>query len=200
MWMRSAAVLMVEPDEARVEQELQAGRLRCPECDGELRPWGHARRRKLRRGARDVEVVPRRSRCRGCDHTHVLLPTLALLRRRDLAEMIGDALLAKAAGMGGRRIAARVGAPLSTVQGWLARFSTRVEAIRAHFIRLAFLLGPGLGPIVPTGSAFGDALQAILIAWEAAARRFRRAPLWSFVSGATAGRLINTSPLLPLPG
>lgn len=193
-------MLMVEPDEARVEQELTAGRLQCPECEGELRPWGHAARRKLRRGASDVEMVPRRSCCKSCGHTHVLLPVVALLRRRDLAEMIGEGLLAKAAGMGARRIAARVEVPLSTVRGWIARFSGRVEAIRGHFTRLGFLLGPGTGPVVATRSVFSDALQAILTAWEIAQRRFGRAPLWSFVSGATAGRLIYTSPLLPLPG
>jgi hypothetical protein len=91
-------MLMVGTDAPRVEQDLVAGELRCPACAGELRPWGHASRRTLRDGSRDVAVVPRRSRCQACRLTHVLLPLLALLRRRDLAEVIAQALLRRAAG------------------------------------------------------------------------------------------------------
>ncbi len=41
---------MVEADEADVERKLHAGDYACPACEGELRPWGHARRRTLGRG------------------------------------------------------------------------------------------------------------------------------------------------------
>jgi hypothetical protein len=47
--------------------------------------------------------------------THVLLPVVALARRRDLAEPIGLALVAKAAGRGQRTIAGELGLPPTTV-------------------------------------------------------------------------------------
>lgn len=86
---------MVEADAASVESRLVAGEIACPGCGGELRPWGHARWRTLRDHGRPVLVRPRRSRCRRCLATHVLLPVLALLRRLDLAAVIVEALLAR---------------------------------------------------------------------------------------------------------
>ena len=50
--------------------------------------------------AGDAVLVPRRSRCRGCGATHVLLPAWCLLRRADAAAVIGAALAAAAAGAG----------------------------------------------------------------------------------------------------
>ena len=47
-----------------------------------------------------VVLVPRRSRCRECGATHVLLPAWCLARRADAGEVIGLALEAKAAGAG----------------------------------------------------------------------------------------------------
>src|SRR4051812_24470962 len=97
---------MVGTDAACIEQDLVAGRLCCPDCGAELRPWGFARPRTLRgRGTRAPPFRPRRSRCRGCLRTHVLLTILALVRRVDLAEVIGEALVRAAAGAGHRTIA-----------------------------------------------------------------------------------------------
>ena len=88
---------MVEADPDRVEQDLAAGRLACPSCAGGLGPWGFARPRRLRgRGGVQQRLCPRRGRCRACRATHVLLPTTGLLRRVDLVEVIGQALLARA--------------------------------------------------------------------------------------------------------
>ncbi|HVB54043.1 MAG TPA: hypothetical protein VNF24_07620 [Candidatus Acidoferrales bacterium] len=42
-------MLIVASDQEKVEVELQTGRLACPPCGGELRPWGHGRGRVLRR-------------------------------------------------------------------------------------------------------------------------------------------------------
>ena len=47
---------------------------------------------------------PRRGRCADCASTHVLISDDSLLRRRDLAEVIGAALAAKAFGVGHRRV------------------------------------------------------------------------------------------------
>ena len=68
-------MLIVASDQERVEVELQAGRLACPPCGGELRPWGHGRWRVLRRraGGQDHFRV-RRARCRACLVTQTLLP------------------------------------------------------------------------------------------------------------------------------
>ena len=144
-------MLIVDPDPVRVEQDLTAGVLGCPGCDGVLGRWGFARRRRLRDLAGWVEVRPRRGRCRGCRSTHVLLPGVALLRRVDLARVIGQALLAKAAGRGHRQVAAELGVPATTVRGWLRRLAERAELVRAHFTRLAGWLDPQAGPITARG-------------------------------------------------
>jgi hypothetical protein len=189
-----APVLMVRAEADEVERELIAGELGCPDCDGELRPWWFARPRRLRGPEGLVLMRPRRSRCRRCGITHVLLPVLALLRRHDLVEVIGAALMAKAAGAGHRRIATRQGLPEETVRGWLRRFTTRAAAIREHFTRLAHRLGADLSTVQPRASPVVDAVEAIGVAAHAAAERFGPTPVWHFAAGASAGRLLsNTS-------
>lgn len=91
---------MVDPDAESVGALLRAGQIECPECGAGLRPWGNARPRTLRDHGHPVEIRPRRSICHMCSQrlgrlrTHVLLPTLALLRRADVVSVIGEALLA----------------------------------------------------------------------------------------------------------
>jgi hypothetical protein len=58
----------------------------------------------------------------------VLLPVVALVRRADLAVVIGAALAAKAVGKGTRPIAAALDRPWETVRGWLRRFGARATA------------------------------------------------------------------------
>jgi len=129
----------------------------------------------------------------------VLLPASMLLRRADWVELIGRALELKAAGLGQRPIAARVGVSRSTVRGWLSRFGEVAEKVRAHLVRWALWLDPGLVRIEPSGSRFGDALVAIAVAGEAAADRFGISCRWTFASAATGGRLLcNTTS--PFPG
>lgn len=60
--------------------------------------WGFARSRQVVGSA--APVRPRRSRCRTCLVTHVLLPVTLLLRRAYVAELIWAAVVAKAAGGG----------------------------------------------------------------------------------------------------
>ncbi len=189
---------MVDADLSRVEAALQAGELACPVCFQPLSPWGWARRRCLRTHVGSLSTKPRRSICYACEHTHVLLPTIALLRRFDVAEAIGEALVLKAAGWGHRRIAAGFGVPSTTVRDWLRRFALRAEAIRSHFTALAYLLDSSLGAIQARGSPQGDAVEAMVVASCCAARRFGPGPLWQFVSGASGGRLLsNTSSPFP---
>ena len=82
----------------RVESDLAAGAIACPGCGGALRPWGHARARRVRDLTTTVTLRPRRTRCAACRATHVLLPGTMLPRRADTTAVIGTALLASARG------------------------------------------------------------------------------------------------------
>jgi hypothetical protein len=214
LMVRGAPVLMVETDPVRVELALRAGELACPRCGGVLGPWGLARGRWLRgRDGQQQRLRPRRGRCRdwACRATHVLLPTVGLLRRVDVAEVVGAALLARARQASLRQIAVGLGVPLSTVRGWLGRMTgERAELVRAHFARLAVWLDPSVDAPEPRGSPLGDAVEAIGVAAVAAARRFgSRGPgsAWRLAAGATGGRLLaplalstsNTSSPFPVP-
>ncbi len=184
---------IVGSDADEVERALVAGLLGCPDCGGQLRPWGSARWRVVRRRAGSERRRPRRARCVGCARTHVLIGADCLLRRRDLAEMIGLALAAKAAGVGHRRAAGLVGVPVSTARGWLRRFALNAEAIRVWFTVLAHGLDPMLAAVVPTGTAFGDAVEAVGVAARAASLRLCPVLPWSFASSATSGRLLSNT-------
>jgi hypothetical protein len=190
----------VSGDPVGVESDLRAGKLVCPACrGGVLAPWGWARTRQVGRGRQRQRFRPRRSICRGCRVTHVLLPATMLLRRGDFAALIGRALELKAACWGQRRIVAAVGVARSTVRGWLSRFASVAEQVRAHLVRWALWLDVGLVRIEPAGSDVGDALAAIAAAGEAAAERLRIDCRWQFASAATGGRLLcNTTS--PFPG
>jgi len=184
-------MLMVDTDSVAVERLLLAGELTCPPCGGVLRPWGHARWRSSRREQGAVRHRPRRASCTGCAKTHVLLSTVWLLRRADGASVIGSALLAKAAGAGHRPIAAGLGRPVSTVRGWLRRFGARAEQVRVLFTRLLYRLDPQAGPLMPRGSVFADALEAMGRAAAAGVRRLGPRPPWEFASWATGGLLLG---------
>ncbi len=198
-------MMMVEPDSDRVEARLVAGEYECVACKtGDLRPWGFARRRVLRDRGRQVILRPRRGRCASaaCLVTHVLLPTVVLLRRRDLAEVIGEALHARFVGAKSRAtVAAEAGVLSDTARGWLRRFVARAPEIRELFTTWAHHFDAGLGAIEARGSPAADALEAIGVAAAAATRRLGPSPLWAFVAGASAGLLLsNTSCPLPPAG
>ena len=180
---------IVGTDPVEVERALLVGELSCPGCAGRLRPWGSARWRDVRRRSEVERRRPRRSRCDGCASTHVLISTDCLLRRRDLAEVIGAALVAKAAGLGHRRAVGPT-VPLSTVRSWLRRFTANAEAVRVFFTVLAHDLDPMLAPLVATETPVGDAVEAIAVAARAATLRLSPVKPWQFASGASGGRLI----------
>jgi len=129
-------MLMVDTDAVVVEARLLVGELGCPSCGGALWPWGHARWRSSRRREGTVRHRPRRASCAGCSKTHVLMSTTWLSRRGDAVSVIGSALLAKAAGLGHRRIAAVLGRSACTVRAWLRRFGGRAGDVRVFFTRL----------------------------------------------------------------
>lgn len=193
-----APVLIVGAERARVEAELGSGALSCPSCRGRLGPWGHARGRVVRCAAGGRWLRPRRARCRGCAGTHVLLPDLCLLRRRDEAAVIGQAIEAKVAGAGHRRIAERLGVSKDTVRGWLRRFIARAGRVRAHFTRWAVVLDPELGPVMPAGSGIADALEAIAVAARAWVLRFGPGGVWR-IAGALSGGTLLSNTSCPFP-
>lgn len=185
---------MVGTDPLEVDRLLVGGQLRCPGCAGELRPWGYARSRGVRDEGVIVASRPRRSLCSTCRCTHVLLPASMLLRRADGVVVIGAALLGKAAGLGHRLIAVVVGRPVSTVRGWLRRFGCHAERVRVLFTGLLHALDPVVVAVVPTGSVFGDALDAVGRAAAAAARLFGPRPVWQFAASASGGLLLGPGP------
>lgn len=193
-----APMLIVCVEQARVEAELVGGLLGCPSCRGVLGPWGHGRERVLRCLSGDRLLRPRRGRCRGCAGTHVLLPDLALSRRRDEVLVIGAAIEAKVAGEGHRPIGGRLGVHADTVRGWLRRFAERAEQIRAHFTRWAVALDREIGALGPAGGGIADALEAIAIAARAWVLRFGPGDPWRIASVLSGGALLgNTSSPFP---
>ena len=187
-------VLTVNGDGAVVERQLADGELACPGCDGVLGGWGHVRPRPVRMAeGPDAGLVPRRSRCRGCGATHVLLPAWCLSRRADAGAVIGAALEAAAAGDGHRTIAVALGRPASTVRGWLRRFAARAEAVRAFFTVLLARTSPD--PVMPAGAAgpVAAAVSAIAGAAVAVAQRWPELGtvlVWTAASAASGGLLL----------
>jgi hypothetical protein len=187
-------VLTVNGDGVVVERQLAGGELCCPGCGGVLGGWGRARARRVRvLGGPDVALVPRRSRCRGCGATHVLLPAWCLSRRADAGAVIGVALEAAAARGGYRKIAGLVGRPAETVRGWLRRFAGRAELVRVFFTVLLAVTAPD--PVMPAGAAGPVAAAVSAIAGAAAAIAARwpqvgEVPVWAAASAASGGLLL----------
>jgi Homeodomain-like domain len=187
-------VLTVNGDGAVVERQLAGGELGCPLCGGVLGGWGYGRERRVRMLAGlDVLLVPRRSRCRGCGATHVLLPAWCLSRRADAGAVIGAALEAAAAGAGFRKVAERLGRPVSTVRGWLRRFAGRAGQVREFFTVLLARISPD--PVMPAGAAslVAAAVSAVVGAAAAVAQRWPAVgvvPVWAAASAASGGLLL----------
>ena len=74
-------MLIVGTDVVRVEMDLIGGRLTCPSCAAELRPWGHGAEREVRQLEETERRRFRRSICSVCRATHVLVPEDTLVRR-----------------------------------------------------------------------------------------------------------------------
>ena len=134
-------MVTVRGSQKSVEARLKAGLLACW-CGGRLRPWGHARPRRVAMLAGSAELRPRRGVCRGCGRSHVLLPAWLLSRRRYAAPVIFAALALRAAGLKVVSVAARLrlrspgragdswSVPVSTASSWLSRFAGRAGQLR----------------------------------------------------------------------
>lgn len=193
-------MLIVRERPDLVEAELAAGKLACPHCGGELRPWGHARERTARLGQASERHRPRRARCSACTVTSVLLEDRFLARRVDAGQLIGQALVAKASGHGQRKVAAVLGRPRETVRNWLRRFEARAADITRHFSSWALALDARLHELAAHGSPLADAVEAIAVAARSASLVFGPRSVWSWASAMTGGGLLaNTSWPFPAP-
>ncbi len=194
-----------------VEARLRSGFLVCW-CGGTLRPWGHARPRRVVTFAGLAVVRPRRGICRGgCGRSHVLLPAWLLSRRRYGAAVIFAALALRAAGLKVSAVAARLrlpvpgrpsrwwSVPASTAGSWLSRFAGRAGQLRAGLLGVLPLADPQGRPVTPAGSPTADALAAL----EAvtAGLRSRFAGLDTVAAHEVAAHLTGGMLLAPaLPG
>jgi Domain of unknown function (DUF6431) len=184
-------IMVLDADQA--EADLVRGAIGCPRCGAPLRPWAWATRRqvRLREGTRLLR--PRRARCGACRVTQVLLPAWSVPRRADSAEVIGAALVAKAAGRGYRGIAAWLDRPPGTVRAWLRRArGPHLDWLRRRGVEAAYALDPEvLGGEQAGGGALGAALTGLAAAVVAYRhRRGRHAETWALIGVFTAGRLL----------
>jgi len=186
----------ITPD--RLEAALAAGELACPACSGPLSPWGYARWREVRLAGEVRALRPRRALCAACESTHVLCPSWTVPRRRDGAEVIGQALRLAVEGVGHRPIARQLDRPEGTVRGWLRAARRRAGSLRACATRLMVALDPEPAAVTPAGSDLGDAVEAIMLAVRAWVLRFGRDEIgpWERATWLTGG-LLSASPSLP---
>ena len=146
-------MLIVGDEAGVVDVSLRAGQLACPHCKAELRPWGHARARTARLADLTERHRPRRARCRTCHKTSVLLADRFFARRQDSAEVIGQALLAKAAGRPEGR-GGRLGRTRETVRNWFRSFGTRAGSICGTS-------SPGRSPWTPASTRWWRTAQLL---------------------------------------
>jgi hypothetical protein len=185
----------------RLESVLAAGRVACPDCGEPLAPLGWAREREVRMRYGGRLVRARRAYCRRCARTHVLLPACCVPRRRDGAEVIGSALLAKAQGVGHRTIAARLDRPPGTVRGWLRAFARRTGTLHGVGVTWTVELGDGPWMPRPSGRPFAVALQALACAARAYVLRFGRiASVWELIVAVCGGELLSHGVGEPISG
>ena len=174
------------------DEWLSGAGVACPACGHMLAPWGYARRRSVRGHDGITQLRPRRARCRGCRTTHVMLPASCLPRRAVTVQFVGEALLAKVKGASHRRIAADLDLPADTVRGWIRRATANASWLRECGTIMAYRLDPMQGPILPTGTPLGDAMEALGTAAGAATRRLGLdVPPWERIAYFTQGRLLS---------
>jgi hypothetical protein len=182
----------------QLEVDLAAGRVACPDCCGRLARWGFARSREVRMRDGVRSVRPRRACCQSCGRTHVLCPSWSVPRRRDGAEVIGEALRLAAGGEGHRRIARRLDRPPGTVRGWLRAARANAQSLRVCATRWVVSLDPEPPAVTAAGSELGDVVEAVMLAVRAWVLRFGREPIgpWERAVWLTGG-LLSGRPGMP---
>lgn len=195
-----APVQTVRGDEASVERRLCQRLLRCP-CSGVLGPWGWARARAIRTPAGMVAVRPRRSRCRSCGATHVLLPAWLFVRRAFAGALMWACVLARAGGSKTAAIGSRLRVRASTVGSWLRRVTGRAGWWRQTLMDVLALIDGRVRRFVPAGSVLGDAiavLDAVLRALRGRDAQMATLTAWELASHLTRAHLF--APFLDLDG
>lgn len=179
---------------ADAQSRLASGTMACPQCGGVLSKWGHGRIRTVRGpGTSTVTVQPARARCTACTKTHVLLPAELQVRRADTTEVIGNALIDKANGLGFRRIAARIDRPESTVRRWLRRVPPdHLHRLTTHANqRLISIAVEVFGSIRYCGEPLRHALTVLAATAFHDRQRFGfDEPPWALIGMYTHGRLL----------
>ena len=129
----------------------------------------------------------------------MLSPSWTVPRRRDGAEVIGEALRLAAAGAGHRPIARQLARPEGTVRGWLRAARRRAGSLRAGAWRRIVALDPEPAAVCPAGSDLSDAVEAIMLAVRAWVLRFGRDHVgpWERAVWLTGGLLYGHPPLPP---
>jgi hypothetical protein len=176
------------------EDHLSAGTMYCPRCGGPLTRWGFGRPRTIRsHGRTTVELRPRRVRYTDCLDTHIVLPAAFQARRADTTEVIGQALLLQANGLGHRRIAALMGRAESTVRRWLGRATpTHLNWIYQQGVQRLVQIAPdALADQKFTGNLVRDSLSVLGAAafWDRRRFGFTDAA-WTLIGSYTFGRLL----------
>ncbi|MYV97297.1 helix-turn-helix domain-containing protein [Streptomyces sp. SID3343] len=189
---------MIEVFDA-VAARLALGRrmLRCPDCGGALRPWGRARARTVRDlGGELLTVRPDRARCTACPATHVVLDARLLSGRAYTVRFVGQALMGAARGRGHRPLAAELGAPESTVRGWLRRARQSAHELWTIGVRAVVALDPSALPTLDRVNPLAHAVEALIAAALAVSRRLGAGDrgLWPRIAVLTRGRLLARSP------
>jgi hypothetical protein len=134
----------------------------------------------------------------------VLLPVTVLARRAYAIEVIGAALVARAAGAGHRGIGRRLQVPAATVRGWLRVLGTRLEPTRLFLVQVAVRAGVDRPVPKALGSPWRDVLAALGAATAAVTERFGEFGLlgpvtaWQVAAACSGGRLL--APGWPVPG
>jgi transposase-like protein len=190
-------MLQIALNAPQLEVVLAAGELACPDCSGPLSRWGFARSREIRTRDGVRSFRPRRALCAECDTTHVLCPAWSVPRRRDSAEVIGEALRLAVDGDGHRRIAGKLQRPPGTVRGWLRAARRRAGELRACASRQLVALDVQVGAVTPAGSELGDAVEAMMLAVRAFRLRFGaadQAGVWERAVWLTGGLLHGRPP------
>ncbi len=187
-----------------VEQYAAAGRAvkvprpDCPACGQPMEFWsGYGR---YVRAGRTWRVWVRRAKCRACRATHALLPSFALLRRLDAAEVIGSALERAVAGAGLRPVAAGLAVPHTSVRDWRRRFRARAPTLAAGLGALAVELGAPAAAL-PAGGEVA-ALAALWAVWAWVRRRLGDlAPTrWRLAAAVSGGGWLATTTSPPWAG
>lgn len=177
--------------------DVEVPRPDCPECSAPMRFWwGYWR--YVREGGAARKVFVRRASCKPCRSTHSLVPSFLFARRRDTADVIGEAIELVGSGEGGaRRAAERAGVPHTTARGWSRRFRRLARQVAIAFAAVAVELGGEV--IVPSGDEMAAAITAITAAFAAASAMpgWAAKSLWRFASAVSGGELLAANTVSP---